>query len=71
MMEIVMKIADHAWKDLMKEKMKAEFDKKIGDRMNKVVAATVDASVAKHMHKKEGHQKHMENKKNIEQAFMA
>ena len=71
MMSMMMGIADLAWKDLTKEKMMKEFDKQIGEKMNAVIKASVEASIAKHQHKMVGHMQHMEHKGKIEKAFTA
>ena len=42
----IMQLADKAWEELMKEKMKAAYEKAIGERMNKVAQVGIEASIA-------------------------
>ena len=46
MTDELMEIADSAWGCLMKEKMKAHFEKVSGKHMDSVAAAAVEASLA-------------------------
>ena len=71
MTDMIMHIADHAWAELMKEKMKKEFEKQMGDKMNKVAIASVNASIEYHTHEMEGKIKCEEHKNKLKQAFMA
>ena len=41
-----MQLANNAWEELMKEKMKAAYEKAIGERMNKVAQVGIEASIA-------------------------
>ena len=70
MTDMMMGIADHAWEELMKEKIKKEFEKQIGERMNKVASASASASIAHHTHMMEGKMKIEEHKTKLRQAFM-
>ncbi len=69
MTDMVMAIADKAWAELMKEKMKAELEKKRGAQMSKVAAAAVDASVAYWSAKMEGKSKREQHKDALRKAF--
>ena len=42
----MLKLADEAWSELMKEKMKAALEKMIGDKMNKAAQVSAEASMA-------------------------
>lgn len=70
MTDMIMSLADQAWEELMKEKIKKEFEKQLGERMNKVALAGANASIAYHMHLMEGKVKCEENKNKLKQAFM-
>ena len=70
MTDMIMHIADKAWEELMKEKMKKELEKQIGERMNKVAVAGATASIAYHTHLMEAKMKCEEHKTKLKQAFM-
>ena len=42
----MLKLADEAWSELMKEKMKESIEKMVGDKMNKTAQVSVEASMA-------------------------
>ena len=44
--KMIMQLANEAWGELMKEKMKAAYDKAVGDKMNKAAQVGVEASMA-------------------------
>lgn len=45
MSRMMLKIADDAWYELMKEKMKAEYEKKRGEKMSKAAKIGVQHSI--------------------------
>ncbi len=67
---MMMKLAEDAWSELMKEKIKAVFEKETGSMMNKVAQATAEASIAYWTHKMEGEAKCHEHQEKIMKAFM-
>lgn len=71
MTDMMMCLANDAWADLMKEKMKAELEKARGAKMNKVAAAAVQASITYWEHKMAGKMKCHEAKESMKQAFMS
>ena len=70
MTDMVMGLTHKAWGQLMVEKMKAELEKTRGEKMNKVAAAAIAASLAKWEHKMSGKVKCQEPKDNLKRAFM-
>ena len=46
MYDEMMILANQAWEDLMKEKMKMAYEKMIGDKMNKSAQASVEGCMA-------------------------
>ena len=44
--KMMMDLANEAWSELMKEKMKAAYEKAVGDKMNKSSQASVEACMA-------------------------
>ena len=44
--QMMMGLANEAWSELMKEKMKAAYEKAKGDKMNKVAQISVEACMA-------------------------
>lgn len=44
MTDMLMRMADKAWEELMMEKMKKHWEKSVGPRMDKVAKASVDGS---------------------------
>ncbi len=70
MTDMMMCLADEAWKQLMIEKMKAEFEKARGEKMSRVAAASIEASIAKWEHKMAGKQKCQQAKESLKAAFM-
>ena len=67
---MMMKLAEDAWSDLMKEKIKAVYEKQTGAMMNKVAQAAAEASIAYWTHKMEGEAKCHEHQEKIMKAFM-
>jgi hypothetical protein len=43
---VLMDIADEAWEDLMRDKMKKAFEKAKGEKMDKAAALVVEASIS-------------------------
>ena len=41
--DMIMQLANEAWAELMKEKMKSAYEEAVGDRMNKVAKIGVEA----------------------------
>ena len=70
MTDMMLNLADEAWKQLMMEKMKAEFEKQRGEKMTRVAAASIEASIAKWEHKMSGKMKCQEAKDKLKAAFM-
>ena len=66
----VMGLADEAWEELMKEKMKAELEKAVGSRMNAIAAAGVAASMEYWESVMQNKAKCEEHKEKIRKAFM-
>lgn len=44
--KMFMDMANDAWSELMKEKMKSAYEKAMGDKMNKAAAVSVEACMA-------------------------
>ena len=44
--DMMMNIANEAWEELMKEKMKSAYEKSIGDKMNRTAMVAVEACIA-------------------------
>ena len=44
--KMMMELANEAWSELMKEKMKTIYENAIGDKMNRVAQASVEACIA-------------------------
>ena len=44
--KMMMDLANEAWSELMKEKMKASYEKAVGDKMNKAAQVSVEACMA-------------------------
>ena len=44
--KMMMRMADEAWEELMKEKMKQAYEKSIGEKMNKVASVAVEGCIA-------------------------
>ena len=44
--KIVLQLANEAWGELMKDKMKAAYEKETGDKMSKAAQVGVEASIA-------------------------
>lgn len=70
MTEMVMRTAEEAWEELLLEKMKKEFEKQMGEKMNKIAAAGVTASIEYHLHMMKGKAKCEEHKSKLKQSFM-
>lgn len=70
MSAMLMKLADEAWGELMKEKMKKAIEKERGEKMNKVAAVSVQASLAYWEHKMQGKAQCHEFSENLKKAFM-
>lgn len=70
MTDMMMCLADEAWKQLMVEKMKQQFEQQRGEKMNRVAAASIEASIAKWEHKMSGKMKCQEAKGKLKAAFM-
>ena len=70
MTDMMLKLADEAWSELMKEKMKAAFESERGEKMDAVAKAVVNASIGKWEYKMLGKAKCNEHKEKIKQAFM-
>ena len=67
----MLRLADSAWEELIKEKMKKIFEEQNGERMDKVAQATVDVANAFWQSKMEGMSKCHESKQKIKTAFMS
>jgi len=70
MTDMLMKLADNSWEELMKEKMKKVLETKIGKRMDKTAGVIVQASLDYWQHKMQGKAKCEEHKQKIKAAFM-
>lgn len=70
MTDMILRISEEAWTELMKEKMKKALEAQIGEKMDKTAAAGVAASIAKWQHKMEGMGKCKEHTQKIQQSFM-
>ena len=66
----MMRMADKAWEELMLQKMKSHFEKNVGEKMNKLAAASVDASLACWQTKMEGMARKEDHKQKMKQAMM-
>lgn len=66
---MLLHLADEAWAELMKEKMKAAFEKHTGDKMNKASAAAVEASIAYWSNKTLTHEQLEAHKRKIHDAM--
>jgi len=44
--KMMMYLANEAWSELLKDKMKAAYEKSIGDKMNKIAHISVEACIA-------------------------
>jgi len=66
---MMFKLAEEAWGELMKEKMKAVLEKNSGETMNKVAAASVEAASAFHMGEMKSRADMEANKQKIMNAF--
>jgi len=71
MTDLVMKLANKAWEQLLLEKMKKEIEKLHGTGVQKVAEAGVAAGHAQWEHKMTGKMKCHEHKDKIKQAFMS
>ena len=70
MTDMLMHIADSAWAELMKDKMKKLFETHRGKNMDKLAKASVEASLAYWEHKMKGKMACHENKEKLKQAMM-
>ena len=66
----MLRLADEAWEELVKEKMKKIFEEHNGEKMNKVAQASVEAATAFWQTKMEGMSRCHESKEKIKAAFM-
>ncbi|MBT7902710.1 hypothetical protein HN587_02530 [Candidatus Woesearchaeota archaeon] len=71
MTDKMMSLAEQAWSDLLKDKMKKLFETNNGERMDKIAQATVDAVNKKWKHKMQGMAACGEAKQNLKEAFMS
>jgi hypothetical protein len=70
MTDQMMVLANEAWAELVKEKMKKRFEEVSGEKMNKIALASVEASMAYWQHKMKGKQGCMEHTQKMQQAFL-
>lgn len=68
--EMFMELANEAWAELMKEKMKAVYEKSMGDKMNKVAAVSVEACMAYWMQKMKSEASCAEFEEKLRKAMM-
>ena len=69
MPEKLLALADEAWFEVLKEKMKAEIVKSCGDKMDKLAKLVVDANKGKWEHTIQGKVKCEEYKQNLKNFF--
>lgn len=71
MTDEMMCLANQAWADLMKEKMKVHFEKINGPKMDKVAKVCVEMCMGYWQHKMSGKAQCEEHKEKIKNAFMS
>tara|TARA_Y100000310_G_scaffold345846_1_gene471188 strand:- start:70389 stop:70679 length:291 start_codon:yes stop_codon:yes gene_type:complete len=62
-------LAHDAWEDLFKEKVKAHYEKVLGEKMNKSAEVTAEAAIDFWQMKMQGKQKGQEHSQKIRQSF--
>ena len=70
MPEMMMRLANEAWEGLMREKMKAAYEKAIGDRMDKAAQVSVEACINYWNNKMSGKASMAEFEQKIGKAMM-
>ena len=70
MTDMLMKMADKAWEELMVEKVKGVMQEMNGARMDRVARASVESASAYWEHHMQGKQQCGQAKEKIKQAFM-
>ncbi len=68
---MMMELAEHAWEELMIEKMKALLETSNGERMDRVARVSVEAANAYWNHKMEKKARHHEHSEKLKRAFMS
>ncbi len=67
--EMLLDLADEAWSELMKEKMKVEYERLKGKQMDKAAAAAVQMAMAYWEAKMQKHVKMAEQQEKLRQAM--
>ena len=67
---MVMRLANEAWEELMKEKMKSAYEKAMGDKMNKTAQIGVEACMMYWGNKMKGKMAWMEFEEKLNKAMM-
>ena len=67
----MVKLADKAWEHAVMEKMKAHWEKTMGEQMDKIAEASVKTSAAYHMNMMKGKTEVHEAAKGIQEAMSA
>lgn len=68
--DMVLNIAHDAWEELMREKMKAHYEKNMGEKMDKTAEAAVLATMSHWKNKMKAKAEGMQNVNNLRQTFM-
>ena len=68
--KMILKLANDAWSELMKEKMKAAYEKETGDKMSKAAHVGVEASIAFWSGKMKEHASFAEFEEKLRKAMM-
>ena len=68
--KMMMDLANEAWSELMKEKMKAAYEKAMGDKMSKMAAVGVEACMAYWNHKMKSEASCAEFEEKLKKAMM-
>jgi hypothetical protein len=71
MPEKLLCLADEAWKELLKEKIKAEIEKTSGQKLNNIAKLVSEANHRRWSHQIEGKQKCDEFKQQLKEAFLS
>ncbi|MFQ5645871.1 MAG: hypothetical protein ACE5GM_02990 [bacterium] len=67
----LLSLADQAWEELLKEKMKAEIQKSRGEKMDKIARLVVEADLAKWGHMITGKAKCEEYKQSLKELVIS
>jgi len=69
MCDMMVKLADSAWEELMMEKMKSLWQSQMGEKMDKIAEASVGGSMAFHMNQMKSKMEIGEAAEKIRQSF--